>query len=90
MEQIVNSWSNPVNCVNSAHVVSAKFKLLRRVMKLRAKNLSKLSKLISNCNLTVAFMDNLEEIRALHPHESIFREVIKLHLQNLLHMQTTY
>jgi hypothetical protein len=34
MEQIKNSWLTLVRASNSAHIVSAKFKLLRRIMRL--------------------------------------------------------
>jgi hypothetical protein len=44
------------------------------------KNLYNLSKLIANCNLTVDFFDRLEEIRALYPTESKFRDIIKEHI----------
>jgi hypothetical protein len=33
MEQISHAWLTPVNSYNSAHVISAKFKLLRRILK---------------------------------------------------------
>jgi hypothetical protein len=69
LEQIKTVWLTPVNVCNSAHIISAKFKLLRRTLKLWSKNLSNLSKLIANCNMTVAFFDRLEEIRALYPNE---------------------
>lgn len=67
MEQISNAWLTPTRCSDSAQVISAKFKLLRRILKNWAKGLSNLSKLIDNCNLTIAFFDKLEEIRVLFP-----------------------
>jgi hypothetical protein len=42
LEQIKNAWLAPVCVPNSAHVISAKFKFLRKVLKLWAKNLSNL------------------------------------------------
>lgn len=76
--------------IYSAHILSAKFRLLRRILKRWAKGLSSLSKLISNCNMTIAFLDKLEEIRCLHPLESRFRNIIKSHIKVLLAMQNDY
>jgi hypothetical protein len=90
MEQITQTWLAPTRCSDSAQIVSAKFKLLRRVLKIWAKNLSNLSKLINNCNLTIAFFDKLEELRNLHPHETAFRAIVKAHIRSLLSMQNTY
>jgi hypothetical protein len=87
LEQIKTVWLTPVNVCNSAHTISAKFKLLRRSLKLWSKNLSNLSKLIANCNMTVTFFDRLEEIRALYPTELKFRDIIKEHIRFLLRMQ---
>jgi hypothetical protein len=60
-----SAWLSPVHVNNSAHMTSAKFKLLRRVPELRAKNHSDVNRFIANCNMTIAFLDNLEEIRGL-------------------------
>jgi hypothetical protein len=40
--------------------------------------------------MTVAFFDRLEEIRALYPNESKFRDIIKEHIRFLLRMQNQY
>jgi hypothetical protein len=69
LEQIKTVWLTPVNVCNSAHGISAKFKLHRRTLKLWSKNLSNLSKLIANCNMMVTFFDRLEEIRSLYSSE---------------------
>lgn len=90
MEQIANAWAPPVRSINSAHIISAKFKLLRRILKKWSKSLSNLTRLINNCNLTIAFLDKLEEIRCLYPQEAAFRSVIKRHIRNLLAMKTAY
>lgn len=90
LEAVTSSWTAPVRCSNSAQVISAKFKLLRRIIKHWAKGISNLSKLISHINLTIAFLDKVEEIRPLYLHEATFRNVIKTHIQNLLRMQRIY
>jgi hypothetical protein len=89
-DQISNAWTAPTRCSNSAQIVTTKFKLLRRILKSWSKNLSNLSKLISNCNLTIEFFDKLEEIRSLYPQEQTFRAILKQHIGNLLFMQKTY
>jgi hypothetical protein len=90
LDQISHAWLSPTRSSNSAHVINAKFKLLRRILKNWAKNFSNLAKLISNCNLTIAFLDKLEEFRNLQPQEAAFRKVIKTHIRNLLSMQNAY
>jgi hypothetical protein len=86
LEQIKTVWVTPVNVCNSAQAISAKFKLLRRTLKLWSKNLSNLSKLIANCNMTVAFFDRLD----LYPSELKFRDIIKKHVRSLLRMQNQF
>jgi hypothetical protein len=90
MEQISSAWLAPVHVSNSAHVISAKFKLLRRILKLWSKNLYNLAKFIANCNMTIAFFDKLEEIRGLFSQEVKFRVIVKDHVKNLLAMQREY
>jgi hypothetical protein len=87
LQTISNSWIIPARQSNSAHIVSAKFKLLKKILKNWAKSISNLSKLIANCNLTIAFFDILEEFRVLFSRESRFRSIIKGQLQMLLRMQ---
>jgi hypothetical protein len=76
--------------LDSARTISAKFKLLRRMLRLWARNISNLSILIANCNMTIAFFDKLEEIRPLSHHEFKFRVIIKGQIHNLIAMQNTY
>jgi hypothetical protein len=63
---------------------------LRRILKKWAKNLSKLTLLIANCNATIAFFDKLEEFRTLFFQERNFRSMLKNHIRNLLAMQNDY
>lgn len=90
MNQIKNVFLSPVSVTNSAHTMSAKFKLLRKILKLQAKNISNLSKLITNYNIIVAFFEKLEEFRTLHSHEFRFRNIIKEHVNSPLRMQNQY
>jgi hypothetical protein len=50
------------------------------------KGISNLSKLIASCNMTIAFLDKLEELRPLYPQEFNFKKIIKVHISNLLRM----
>jgi hypothetical protein len=90
LEQIKTVWLTPVNVCNSAHAISAKFKLLRRTLKLWSNNISNLSRLIANCNMTVAFFDRLEEIRSMYTSKLKFRDIIKEHIRFVLRMQNHY
>lgn len=46
--------------------------------------------MVTNCNLTIAFLDKLEETRILNSHEAAFRKIVKSHILNLLAMQKAY
>lgn len=46
--------------------------------------------MISHCNIILAFLDELEEFRDLFLPERNFRNILKRHLQNLLHYQQVY
>jgi hypothetical protein len=63
-----------------AKTISGKFKQLRSGLRKWSKELSKLNKLINNCNWVLALLDGLEDQRPLYPPESIFRKLVKLHL----------
>jgi hypothetical protein len=90
LNQIKNAWITPGNSISSAHTISTKFILLRRILKIWARGLTNRNKLISNCNLTIAFLDRLEEFRTLLPHEAAFRKIIKANILNLFFMQKSY
>jgi hypothetical protein len=90
MDQIKNAWRTPLNASNSTHVITAKNKLLHRILNIWSKNILNLARLIANCNMTVAFFDKLEEIRPLYPHELKFINIIKEHIRTLLSMQNQY
>jgi hypothetical protein len=60
-ELIKNAWSTPtIGTLDSARTISAMFKLLRRMLKLWARNLSNLSNLIANYNMTITFLISLK------------------------------
>jgi hypothetical protein len=76
--------------VNSASLLSAKFKKLRQALKRWSKQLSNLNMLISNCNTVILFLDTLEESRGLFNTESNLRKIIKVQIGKLLHFKNIY
>jgi hypothetical protein len=52
--------------------------------------LSKLKALIQNCNKVILLLDTLEEERPLSRPEFNFRNIVKLHLDELLKAECTY
>lgn len=67
-----------------------KFKQVRAGLKKWSKNLSNLSKLIYNCNWVLLLLDGLEDQRPLSRLETSFRNLVKLHLSNLLESRRIY
>jgi hypothetical protein len=64
-ETVKNLWNKPVRASNSATMISAKLKILRRGLKQWSKSISKLKLLIDNSNMLLLQLDNLEEKRPL-------------------------
>jgi hypothetical protein len=62
---VQNAWNIPVNHSDSAKKINAKFKNLRRGLKLWAKNLPCLKKTIAQVNEVIDLLDNFEEFRTL-------------------------
>ena len=70
-KQIVeNAWNIPVGHSNSAKNINEKFKNLRRVLKLWAKNLPCLKKRIGQVNKVIMLLDVMEETRPLSLSET--------------------
>jgi hypothetical protein len=60
------SWEKHIrNGSNVVSVISAKFKRLRYDLKQWSKSLSNMKVLIENCNTIIAYLDTVEEFRAL-------------------------
>lgn len=61
--QLVSSvWNNHGSDFDAAKSITAKFKCLRKALRKWSKGLSRLSNLIANCNLSICFIDRLEEL----------------------------
>jgi hypothetical protein len=63
LDLIQTVWNSEVRATNSVTKITAKFKLLRRVLKRWALGLSKLKKLLQDSNTVHSIMDKLEENR---------------------------
>lgn len=89
--QLISSiWSNHGTGLDAAKNITSKFKSLRKGLKKWSKGLSKLSSLIANCNLVIAFIDKLEEIRDLTLAEWNLRFIVKRKVLQYLRYKQMY
>jgi hypothetical protein len=70
-------WNNSPVYANASKNLSSKLKHVRAGLRKWSKNLSKLSKLIYNCNWVLLLMDGLEEQRPLSNLEKAFKGLVK-------------
>jgi hypothetical protein len=87
IEVVQAMWQSEVQATNSVTWVSAKFKLLRKVLKRWARGLSRLKEQIKTCSETLLIMDKLEENIILFVQERNFRNILKKHILKLLHQK---
>lgn len=66
-------WNTTPSFANDAQTINAQFKQVRFGLKHWSKELSKLSKLIINCNFVLTMLDGLEDQRPFSGLESAFR-----------------
>lgn len=85
-----NVWSNSTLVEDSAKVITAKFKILRKDLRELQANIANLKSLISNVRLIILFLEVLEEYRDLSLPEWNFKELLNSHLLNLLEKQNLY
>jgi hypothetical protein len=83
-------WNLQQGRIDLALNISAKFKTLRRGLKARSKEISKLNKLINNSSYVLALLDGLEEQRPLSLMERNFRKQLQAHLLKLLESKRVY
>lgn len=69
-EVVQNIWSQPIQEHDSAKIITAKFKRLRKGLKIWAKKLSNLSAIIEAANEVIGMWDMIEEFRDLTTIES--------------------
>jgi hypothetical protein len=89
-ETVLESWNHPVRANNSALILSAKLKRLRKDLKFWSKSISRLSTAIENSNKALAELDSIEDKRALARQEWNFRVILKKHLLRLLDYKNKY
>jgi hypothetical protein len=76
MDIVQNIWN--IDCPSdSAKVISAKFKLLRKGLKICSQSISAINLIIENCNKFILRLDEFEELRPLHITEWNFRKIVK-------------
>ncbi|XP_020179632.1 uncharacterized protein [Aegilops tauschii subsp. strangulata] len=87
---VASAWSIPVGNLDSVKSLNAKFKILRRALKLWAKSLSCLKSTIAKLNELLFMWDFFEEFRELDTHEWSCRAILKEQLLILLRNQQIY
>lgn len=73
-------WNNSALYANAARNLSSRLKQVRSGLRKWSKEVSKLNKLIFNCNWVLMLLDGLEDQRALSHLETYFRTLVKEHL----------
>lgn len=87
---VTATWNIPVGNLDAAKTLNAKFKNLRRALKLWASGLSCLNAQIATVNEVIFLLDLSEEFRDLGDFEWNCRLILKEHLLNLLKNQKIY
>jgi len=89
LETVSPAWMSTSNS-DAAKSISSKFKALRSALKSWSSSKSNLQILTKHCNMIIAFLDELEEIRPLFLPERNFRFIIQEQLRKLLNYQQIY
>lgn len=87
---VKQNWEQDMHIQNSAKRITAKFKRLKKCLKIWAKSISQLSISIRATNEVFLFLDSLEEFRPLTVTEWNGRDFLKQLLLNLLELQKIY
>jgi hypothetical protein len=90
LDTVTQAWNFAPYKQDSALSLNGKFKTLRAAVKKWSRNLSNLTKIINNCNFTLAMMDGLKEQRPLSVMEKNFKRILKKHTEKLLEAKRTY
>jgi hypothetical protein len=90
IECVSKSWEKLSHKGYSFAILVDKLKTLRYDLKKWHTSLSKLKALIQNCNKVILLLDTLEEERPLSRPKFNFRNIVKLHLDELLKAECTY
>src|SRR4051812_15728542 len=87
---VLAAWNIPIGYQDSAKTTNAKFKNVRRALKLWAKNLPCIKTKITRINDFIFWLDLIEEFRDLSLFEWNCRALLKEHLLDLLDSQKIY
>jgi len=90
IQVVVNGWSAPSHVSDPAKVLTAKFKNLRKDLKIWKLKLPKLAIAIQNIKLVLHFLETIELFRDFSLPEWNFRYLISEKLIFLLKQQKTY
>lgn len=90
IETVENHWNNSEFFADSAKNITAKFKAVRRGLKIWSKKFSQLSKTIENCCFYVKLIDGIEDQRLLTVAERNFRKILIDHTNKLLEAKRIY
>ncbi|XP_071677274.1 uncharacterized protein [Lolium perenne] len=90
MECVSKSWSTPSVKLSSVAILADNLKKLRYNLKHWQKCISQLKVLIEKCNQAIFILDSIEDKRPLSVPEFNFRQLVKLHLEDLLLAQCMY
>jgi hypothetical protein len=85
-----DSWNQPIFQPDPAKRLMAKFKRACKAIHVWCKSLPNLAKLIDKVKLVIQLLDFIEESRDLTIQEWNFKEILLLHLQDLLAKQQIY
>ena len=86
----VNGWSALENISYAAKLLTAKFKNLRKELRMWKFQISKLALVIENTKLVLFFLESIELLRDLSLPEWNFRNIVSAKLISLLKQQRTY
>ena len=89
-EIVSNAWCIPVGFQDAAKSINAKFKNVRRALKLWAKNIPCLKSEITRINELIFWFDLFEEFRCLSTFEWNCGVLLTQHLLDLLDSQKIY
>lgn len=87
---VKNIWIHDVDEEDNAKIIAAKFKRLRKGLKIWARGISDLKKIINGTNCLILCDDTLEEYRELTIEEYNGRNILKSHLDKILEHERIY
>lgn len=90
MTIIEQGWTAPSHFTDPAKIITAKFKNLRRNLKIWKSTLSNLKSAIQNVKLTLSFFLYLEEFKDLSVPQWNFKIILEKKLLSLLKQQNIY